>query len=80
MIFGLRKFHQYLYGQKFKILTDYKPLLGLFKADKAVPTMAHHKFKGGLYLWQPATMNLFTERDVNMVMLMVSVGLPCLIQ
>ena len=40
VIFGLKKFHQYLYGQKFKIFTDHKPLLGLFKADKAVPTMA----------------------------------------
>ena len=40
VISGLKKFHQYLYGQKFKIVTDDKPLLGLFKADKAVPTMA----------------------------------------
>ena len=39
MIFELRKFYQYLNGQKFKIRTDYKPLLGLFKANKAVPTM-----------------------------------------
>ena len=31
MIFGLKKFHQYPYGQKFKIFTDHKPLLGLFK-------------------------------------------------
>ena len=40
VIFGIKKFHQYLYGQKFKIFTDHKPLLGLFKADKAVPSMA----------------------------------------
>ena len=40
VIFGLRKFHQYVYGQKFIILTDHKPLLGLFKADKAVLTIA----------------------------------------
>ena len=40
MIFGLKKFHQYLYGQQFKIFTDHKPLLGLFKADEAVPTLA----------------------------------------
>lgn len=40
MIFGLKKFHQYLYGQRFKIFIDHKPLLGLFKEDEAVPTMA----------------------------------------
>lgn len=39
MIFGLRRFHRDLYSQKLKILTDNKLLLGLFKADKAVPTM-----------------------------------------
>lgn len=39
-IFGINKFHQYLFGQKFKIVTDHKPLLGLFKEDKAVPAMA----------------------------------------
>ena len=40
VIFGIKKFHQYLYGQTFKIFTDHKPLLGLFKADKAVPVIA----------------------------------------
>ena len=35
---------------------------------------------GEPYYLQPRTMNLFTERDVNMVMLMVSVGYPSLIQ
>lgn len=45
VIFGLRKLHQYVYGQKFIILTDYKQLLGLFKADKAVLTMASPRIK-----------------------------------
>ena len=40
VVFGTKTFHQYLYGQKFKIFTDHKPLLGLFKADKAVPALA----------------------------------------
>ena len=40
VIFGIKKFHQYLYGQTVKIFTDHKPLLGLFKADKAVRAMA----------------------------------------
>ena len=40
VILGIKKFHQYLYGQKLNIFTDHKPLLGLFKADKAVQPMA----------------------------------------
>ena len=35
---------------------------------------------GELCFLQPTTINLCTERDVNMVMLMVSVGYPCLRQ
>jgi hypothetical protein len=36
----VKKIHLYLYGQKFKIFTHHRPLLGLFKPDKAVPAMA----------------------------------------
>ena len=40
VVFGVRKFHQYLYGCKFTIFTDHKPLLGLIGADKPLPSMA----------------------------------------
>ena len=40
LVFAVKKFHQYLYGQKLKIYTDHKPLLGLFKADKGIPVMS----------------------------------------
>ena len=40
VIFGLNKFHKYLFGHKFKIYTDHKPLLGLFGEKKCVPQMA----------------------------------------
>jgi hypothetical protein len=40
VIFGVKKFHQYIYGHSVKIYTDHKPLLGLFASDKAVPPMA----------------------------------------
>ena len=40
VIFGLNKFHKYLFGHKFKIYTDHKPLLGLFWEKKCVPQMA----------------------------------------
>jgi transposase InsO family protein len=40
IIFGLSRFHQYLYGRKFVIITDHKPLLGLFGEKKSLPTHA----------------------------------------
>ena len=34
------KFHQYLYGRKFTINADHKPLIGLFNEHKPIPQMA----------------------------------------
>ena len=39
VIAGLTKFHKYLWGRPFLIVTDHKPLLGLFGEQKAVPQM-----------------------------------------
>ena len=33
------KFHQYVYGRQFMILTDNKPLLGTLSEDKGIPPM-----------------------------------------
>ena len=40
IMFGVRKFHTYLYRRRFKIYTDHKPLLGLLQSNKAIPTTA----------------------------------------
>lgn len=37
IIFGLNKFHEFLAGRKFCIITDHKPLLGLFNPMKPIP-------------------------------------------
>jgi hypothetical protein len=40
IIFGLKRFHQFLYGRSFCIITDHKPLLQLLGPDSPVPVQA----------------------------------------
>ncbi|XP_046962205.1 uncharacterized protein K02A2.6-like [Vanessa cardui] len=37
IIFGLSKFNEYSAGRQFSIITDHKPLVGLFNPDKPIP-------------------------------------------
>ena len=45
MLFGVNKFHQFLYGHKFTIKTDHKPLERLFSERKGVPQQASAKIQ-----------------------------------
>ena len=40
IIFGVRKYHQYLFGRPFQIKTDHKPLTHIFDESRVVPAMA----------------------------------------
>ena len=43
VIFGLNKFHQFLYGRHFYLITDHKPLLALFGPNKGTPALAANR-------------------------------------
>ena len=40
LVFGVERFHQYLWGTPFQAYTDHKPLLGLLSPDKPIPVQA----------------------------------------
>ena len=40
VIFALKKFHKYVFGRDFDIITDHEPLLSLFHESKQTPLMA----------------------------------------
>jgi hypothetical protein len=38
--FGVKKFHQYLYGHKFTLITDHKPLSDILSPKIGIPSLA----------------------------------------
>ena len=54
VVWGVKKFHLFLYGREFVILSDHKPLQFLFNEQKQVPTMASGRIQipHGIQSWE----------------------------
>ena len=39
-VFGVKKFHCYIYGRHFSLISDHKPLLSLFNGNRPIPVQA----------------------------------------
>ena len=45
IIMGVKRFHQYLFGREFTIVSDHKPLQHLFSESKATPVLASDRIQ-----------------------------------
>ena len=51
LIYGVKRFHQYLYGRHFTLVTDHKPLTSLFGPQTGIPPLAAARLqRWALYL------------------------------
>ncbi|XP_029347897.1 uncharacterized protein K02A2.6-like, partial [Acyrthosiphon pisum] len=50
IIFGVQKFYDYLYGRKFTLVTDHKPLIHIFGKKKGIPIYAANRLQRWAYV------------------------------
>ena len=64
IVFALHKFHQFLYGRKFILVTDHQPLTSLFGPNKATPALAANRLaRWALMLNQYCTLDILGCRE-----------------
>ena len=50
LIFGVKRFHTYLYGHTFELIMDHKPLITILGPYHAIPTLAAARLQMGHHI------------------------------
>uniref|UniRef100_A0A914DCM8 RNA-directed DNA polymerase n=1 Tax=Acrobeloides nanus TaxID=290746 RepID=A0A914DCM8_9BILA len=45
LVYGVKKYHQYIWGNHFTLVTDHKPLVTIFGSKKGIPTTAANRLQ-----------------------------------
>ena len=64
-VFGVQRFHAYLIGRHFTLITDHKPLLSLFQEQKSIPSHASARIQRWAALTLAAYEYTFAARSTT---------------
>ena len=70
MIFGVKKFHKYLYGRSFTLVTDHRPLVTILGPTKAVPPIVAARMQRWALILQAYSYDVEYHQGVSIVMQM----------
>ena len=65
LVFGVKKFHQFLYGRKFQLMTDHKPLTMIFGSKTGVPPIAAARLQRWALLLSAYSYNIIYKQGVD---------------
>ena len=71
LIFSVNHFHAYLYGRKFTIVTDHKPLIAIPWSQKGITPLAATQLQQWAWICQHTSTKSNSDQWVNTEMLMV---------
>ena len=71
LVYWIQKFHQYIYGRNFTLLTDHHPFTVILGPKKGIDHLQQHVCRGGHYFYRRISPLLSFTVHKTMQMLMV---------